>query len=235
MKHGSMPMSHLSRSLRLLVVTVVVGCAPVVESVAPAGVTAGAAADPALVIQGLEARLLDEPLRLRFRVSSEGAFSAAIEGALRIMPDSAELIGDGTFGGAPVSLQLVTADDSVRVRSPQRSFSEPAPPALREALVIGLVRMGVLHNLARLTGGALPDHAEGGVREWVELREVRRDTAAGEAGTEALRFDIHVSGARMAEALLLVDTNTGLPVRREQVVSFPGGSMTVVEEYEVER
>ncbi|MBA2670696.1 MAG: hypothetical protein H0U67_10020, partial [Gemmatimonadetes bacterium] len=48
-----------------------------------------------------------------------------------------------------------------------------------------------------------------------------------------VRFDIHVSGTRIAEAVLWIHRTTGVPVRREQVVNFPGGSMSVVEEYDI--
>jgi hypothetical protein len=59
-----------------------------------------------------------------------------------------------------------------------RRFHADAPAGLTEALVLGFTRMGILHNLARLTRGAAPDHADGGVREWVEVRDVHVVPAA---------------------------------------------------------
>jgi hypothetical protein len=49
----------------------------------------------------------------------------------------------------------------------------------------------------------------------------------------ALRFVIYVSWERVAEATLWLDPDSGLPVRREQVVAFPGGSMRVIESYDL--
>jgi hypothetical protein len=43
-----------------------------------------------------------------------------------------------------------------------------------------------------------------------------------------------VSGTHTADAVLWIDVSTLLPVRREQIVRFPGGSMTVVEHFEPE-
>jgi hypothetical protein len=48
----------------------------------------------------------------------------------------------------------------------------------------------------------------------------------------ALRFSIHVSGQHVADATLWIDAVSGLPVYREQTVTFPGGRMLVTESYE---
>ena len=48
------------------------------------------------------------------------------------------------------------------------------PPALNEAIVIGLTRMGHLHNIAVLTGGLPPDHSDGGAADWVRVANFAR-------------------------------------------------------------
>ncbi|MBA2669321.1 MAG: hypothetical protein H0U67_02995 [Gemmatimonadetes bacterium] len=190
--------------------------------------------EPAAIIEALEARLLSDPVHLRYRVTASGAFAAELDGMLDLSAHESQLSANGTFGDSPVSLHLAADSDSMRIESPQGAKSESTPHRLRESLAIGLVRMGVLHNLARLTGGSAPDRAGGGVREWVELREIRADTTvAPHIDWVGVRFDIHVSGTRTAEAVLWIHRTTGVPVRREQVVSFPGGSMSVVEEYDI--
>jgi hypothetical protein len=191
--------------------------------------------EPAAIIAALEARLLAEPFHLRYRVTSSGAFVAQLDGMLHLS-DQSHLSAAGFFGDSPVEVRLMEHADSLRIESPRGTLSESTPPRLREALAIGLVRMGVLHNLARLTGGLAPDRAGGGVREWLELRDIRADTASAPYDEwMGVRFEIYVSGARAAEAVLWFDRATGLPVRREQVVSFPGGAMRVVEEYDIGR
>jgi carbonic anhydrase len=190
--------------------------------------------EAAALLASAEARLLSNPMDLRFRVTAEGAFAAELEGVLRIDGHAVFLAADGGFGGAPVRLQLRAEGDSMRIVSPRGDSVASTPPQLREALVIGFTRMGILHNLARLTGGLEPDRAGGGVREWVEVQQVRLDLGAAAAGEIAVRFDIHVGGARTAEATLWFDADTGAPIRREQVVRFPGGEMRVEERYEVQ-
>lgn len=184
----------------------------------------------------LEERLLRaEPLRLRYTITAEGAFAASLSGTLHLAEGSqADLSATGTFGGAPVRLHLRSDGRRMDGGSEERTFAAEASPHLREALIIGLTRMGLLHNLARLTAGAPPDHAAGGVQEWVQVGEVSGgdERAAEQPEQMELRFLIFVSGERSAEATLGIDRRSGLPARREQVVDFPTGTMRVVEEYE---
>jgi hypothetical protein len=230
---GGSWMALLTAAARVLPLLVLTSCSVAAGGTNGPGLAIEPGQEPAAIIEALEARLLSEPVRLRYRVTSSGAFAAELDGILDLSDHSSQLSASGTFGDSPVSLHLAAGSDSMRIESPQGARSEPTPPQLRQSLAIGLVRMGVLHNLARLTGGLAPDHADGGVREWVELREIRADTAdAPHTEWLGLRFDIHVSGTRTAEATLWIHRTTGLPMRREQVVRFPGGSMSVVEEYD---
>jgi len=184
---------------------------------------------------GLEAHLLRErPLRLGFQITAEGAIGASLGGTLTLGEDGGvELLAAGRFRDEPVRLTLRSDGERLVGGSGEREFSIESPPALHEALVLGLTRMGLLHNLAVLVGGAPPDRAEGGVRAWVQVEEVSRECgdALGADGGEALCFAVVVSGSRVGRATLVVDSRTGLPLRREQTVQFPGGEMRVIEEY----
>ncbi|HSJ24329.1 MAG TPA: hypothetical protein VK929_06670 [Longimicrobiales bacterium] len=200
--------------------------------------TPGSTSAPPADVPAVEARLLNATsLELRFRVTSAGAFTADLAGTLRLEQDPAgpqrvELAADGTFGEDAVTVRLDAAGDTMAGGAAQRRFSEPVPDALWPALALGLTRMGILHNLARLTAGLPPDHASGGVAEWVELSDVRQDEEASDDARVAWRFDIIVAGSRTAEATLWLDRATGLPLERRQVVTFPGGEMTVTETYD---
>jgi hypothetical protein len=83
--------------------------------------------------------------------------------------------------------------------------------------------MGVLHNLARLTEAAPPDHSEGGVREGVTVGGFAADS-------EGISFDLMVDGEPVGSATLQLDEN-GLPSVRRQSVTFPDGEMVVTETY----
>jgi len=187
----------------------------------------------------MEDRLVTGPvISGRFTVSADGAFFASLQGALEMShADGTELKAAGIFGEDSVTLYLRSDGRIMEGGNAGRKFEEHSPAGLTEALLLGLTRMGILHNLARLAGGAVPDRADGGVREWVEVRDVEFAPAAGpeELRSEltALRFLIYVSGEQVAEATLWLDPDSGLPVRREQVVAFPGGPMRVTETYDL--
>ena len=114
-----------------------------------------------------------------------------------------------------------------------KTFDQPAPPQLHQAICYGFTRMGTLHNLARLSFGSPPDHAEGGAAEWVTVSGF----TWGEPGrlhgrpATALQFRIAVAGSRDHEATLWLDEETGRPLRRRQTTNFADGPMFVDERY----
>jgi hypothetical protein len=210
--------------LPLLAAVVCVGCSRVEEhdlDQQPAGT----------VFAALESRLLDAGvLLMRYRAEAMGAVEANIEGELEIRNgDTVVLSGSGSFGGVPLELYLAAADDTLRGGSGATSFEQATPADVKASLVLGLTRMGIMHNLARLSSGQPPDQADGGVAEWV--RVVNLAWRPGER-VPTLAFDIEVQEQPVAEATLALDGD-GLPVRRVQQVRFPGGSMRVTEEYEI--
>lgn len=199
--------------------------------VVPISTAEEAAAGAEAAFAALEERLLSAPVAMRFHITSEGAFASELAGTLRMEGDVARLEARGTFGADSARLHLAADADSVRGGNGERIFAGPTPPALREALALGLTRMGLLHNLARLVAASPPDHAEGGAGEWVGT-EGHAWVEGGEAGE--MRFGIVVDGTDVAEATLRLDPATGLPAVRTQTVRFPGGEMRVVERYEWE-
>jgi len=203
-----------------------------------AGVSActGGEAPPgevAVSMEALEARLAESttPLHLPFRVEAGGAIEAAVTGDLFLGAEGeARLQAEGSFAGGPLDVLLVS--DGTSMRWTGQETPVPSPPGLRDALVVGLTRMGILHNLARLTAGAPPDHMDGGVREWVR---VESDTAgaapqAMEAGPSLTRA-IVVAGTPSGSFRLVFGPDGIAPRVRRQGVDFPQGRMEVVERY----
>jgi hypothetical protein len=99
--------------------------------------------------------------------------------------------------------------------------------------VLGLIRMGVTHNLAQLVAWEFVDHHDGDPDAWVEARDVVAGEIEIREGRQLrpVRFTVVVSGKESAEATLWLDEEDGLPVLREQTVEFDEGSMTVVERF----
>ena len=135
---------------------------------------------------------------------------------------------------APATLRLVSDGERMTGgRSSEIGFDTTTPPALREAFAIGLTRMGVLHNLARLYTGNPPDHADGGIDDWVQVHsfEWLEPEVVARKLTRPMHFTIRIDGEDTAEATLYLQRETGLPLRRVQTVRFAGGLMTIDERY----
>lgn len=187
----------------------------------------GAAPEPADAFRAAEERLLEATdSRVDFRVTSTGAFESDLTGRLVLGGEGrARLEAEGTFGDQEQTLLLVSDGERMRITNGEDTVTASTPPHLEEALIVGLTRMGILHNLARLVEAAPPDHADGDVREWVRTRSFRR----GERGS--VGYDIEVDGRASGSAMLFLSPGTRLPGERRQTVEFPEGEMRVTEIY----
>jgi hypothetical protein len=166
-----------------------------------------------------------------FEVEATGAMEAELTGDLFLGPEgAARLEARGSFAGREVDVRAVS--DGERLIWSGAPGPVPTPEGLRDALVVGLTRMGILHNVARLTAGAPPDHMEGGVREWVV---VSPDTAGAAPAPglmgEGLARAIIVDGVPSGAFRLSFDETGRLPRIRRQGVDFPEGRMEVTERY----
>jgi hypothetical protein len=238
----------------LLLVVVATGCArpstpdPVepnpseAEPTAPPDVGSAAVVpvDPSEALADVEETLLRFDFVLRFDIEAEGAVTSHLVGELRSRGETMSLRARGTFGDDVVELSLECDGERLRGSNGTTKLDLPQPVALEEAMVIGLTRMGLLHNLAVLIGARPPDHGEGGAREWVRAEEIASGALTGpEAPSEAVRreplqamsFRVVVAEHHAGDATLWWDPASKLPIERHQVVRFPGGEMRVRESY----
>lgn len=214
-------------ALPLLVGLLLAGCASSQPLDSPA------TEDAADALAALETHLLTTPGAVTYHITSGGVFESDLTGMLEMTGDYVGLTAEGDFGGIATQLQLTVLDDEVEMVVGGEKTRVTRPPALREVVVLGMTRMGLFHNLARLTVATLPDHAEGGVDGWIETHSATWGPTAEVEGVEAraLRFALRVAGTEATEATLWLDTATGLPVRRDETTDYPGGTMTLVERY----
>jgi len=184
----------------------------------------------------LESRLLEvESLQIQFVVVSEGAVESQLRGAVALLGGGAlSLSADGQFAGQPQALRLSADGQQLVVGEAPGAAPVAQPPGLVESVIVGFTRMGILHNLARLTGGATPDHMEAGVREWVTVDSLSWGAPETVEGRSArpLDFVIRVEGEAIGSARLFIDDESDLPLNRQQTVRFPDGDLIVTESYE---
>ncbi|MEM6292823.1 MAG: hypothetical protein AAGA54_16230 [Myxococcota bacterium] len=236
------------RSALLGVCGLWLGCA---SSTAPVAPTAPASAtapepteaapaeqvDPAARLDALEASLLSQTVRLRFAVQSTGVVEAQFVGALAMDGQAVELRAAGSFAGTPVELRFEADGARMTGTGGARDFDLPQPAGLRDAIAIGLVRMGLLHTLAVLSAGMPPDHADGDVRSWLSrtVQPGAPTVAVMEPAHDALPADpitfvTAVEGEDALTATLWFDD--GVPVERQQQTRFPDGTMDVQESFD---
>lgn len=186
--------------------------------------------EPAAALADLEARLLAATgVSASCTITSTGAVESEVKVVLELgQPGGDRLDVVGRFGGTRRLGRMEQSGSQTTVFLTS-SGSEPmartvdSPPEVRRALVVGLTRMGLLHNVSTLLGGKLPDHSEGGVEEWVTTTNHR--WTAG----DTLTFDLSVDGAEAATAAITFDSE-GWPIRRTQRVAFEEGAMEVEEQ-----
>ena len=215
---------HRKSSLGPLVLLVVTGCSFGEER---------PELDP---VRKLELRLLRaERVHIEYALRSEGALESSATGTLQLLPAKRiEWTSEGSFAGRAVFPELRSNGTRVRYGTENREFDKVEPPFLRQAIVIGVTRMGLLHNQVRMVWSQLPDHAEGGLSTWLDITEpdLGAPELLDEGSAAPLRFGLLVDGRKTADVTLWLDTETGLPRRRDQVVDFSGGeSMQVTETY----
>lgn len=184
----------------------------------------------------LEARLLQaRQVRIEAHIEASGAVQAALDGFIELRDrNRARYSYRGTLAGKPVVVGYDAADSTVKLDSGGQSRQVPLPPESNRALLLGLMRMGLLHNIVRGTELQGPDHAGGGLAAWAALDNFRPMTFAqdGEfAGMPSLGFELLVNDVLSAGVQLWLDSDTGLPRRREQTVPLASGEMKVVETY----
>ena len=179
-------------------------------------------------LSDLEDRLLQaRRLDLDFDVRASGAFTAELHGRLSMdASGSLQMSAQGSFGDANAQIAWEAAEGRCRGRRNGETLFDLETPHLSEAILLGIMRMGVLHNLARLFAQSPPDHADTGIGDWLTVVNERSDA-------DTLHFDLDVAGQRAATIALSLDAG-GLPRTRRQKVEFPGGTMEVVEDYHFE-
>jgi hypothetical protein len=188
-------------------------------------------ADPEAAYRWLSTTLLAaSTVNIAVQCESSAPYPSLLTGTLTLgASNELALSMDGEFAGQTVNLRLRSTGGKL-TGGPRgdgdTSLDLATPPALREAVVAGLLGMGLLHNLALLSASMPPDHATGGVNEWLVTSnhtwDTGKDAVVDGRAARALSFDVSVGGEDVADATLWLDAATGLPVKRVIDVRFKG-------------
>jgi hypothetical protein len=226
------------RELTLVLTTIALGaCATQTNSPerSPAVEVVEVEQTPASEFEALQDRMIGaQRVEFEFEIDSEGALVSHFSGRVRWVRDGEfSVVATGEFVGVPQQLELRGDSTTLTtIVAGTERWTGARPPELIEAVVIGLTHMGLLHNLAVLTGGDPPDHADGGAHEWLGAGELEAGPTQqrGEVEAHSLEFAILVSGQAAGRTTLWLDAR-GLPIERQSAVEFPDGEMRVFERY----
>lgn len=210
--------------------------AAALAALAGVGGAAAQGEDPAALMAQLEARVLAAPrVRIDADIEARGLVNASLKGHSEMLErNRATLAFSGQFDGRDAVLGLSADGRLLKLNAGDKKKNEWVSPESNRALLVGLLRMGLLHNVARLRELQGPDHAQAGVAQWVVLDGFTPTTYAqvGElAGMPSFGFEVLVDGGLAGRGRLWLDPDTGLPRRRQLTVRFTQGEMTVVEDY----
>jgi len=177
-----------------------------------------------------------------FEIESKGENAAKLTGTLRLYDGNAlHLQSEGTFKGEGVQVLIDSRDaggtNRTITRGAQVNAHRDLPATrLREAVSLGLLRMGLLHNLATVSLDQPVDHESGGFGDYVKPiapKDGHSDNVNGES-CRRVDFGIEVGGRQVGDASVCVSDLTGLPLHRRQTVHFPKGDMVVSETFKWE-
>lgn len=172
-----------------------------------------------------------ECFEIDWTARAHGAVPCDIAGHHRIEPRAHRVAIEyaGTFAGTPVRSTLRANADSMWTGAK----AQAVPADLTHAILYGIARMGVLHNIANLVQGAPPEHAAGGIEQWLVGEAIRCDGVEYVGGVRCwvLQMDLRIEGTRVADTRGWYDADTLMPVRREVNVNAGGIRFTDIEVY----
>lgn len=175
----------------------------------------------------LEARLLAaESLALSGTAIAQGVVTAELDFSLHATKAGwVDFRIQGLFMSETVDRRF-TSNSEVQCVAEVAESRRVTAPYLWEALILGLTRMGIMHNMALLVNGSGPDFADEGLHNVVGFQSFANLDELG-----AIAWQVVFRGQPTAMAHLWI--RDGLPTRREQRVSFAEGDMRVDEAYHV--
>lgn len=212
---------------------------------------AGDYRSPKEVFDKMEANLMKiKNRRVKFRIEATGALTGTFEGEILFKKGSVmDYRTSGKFLGKDHRLFLLCDGSKLRggsSSSEKSPFEMDAPAGLRPGILIGMSRMGLMHNIARLAGNKPPDRIDGSVYQWLAVQNPayakenppdsplpRAELKQKDKKLIVVFYKLGVENEKNAgDVELWIDKKTNLPTFRTITVHFPQGDMFVTEKYE---
>ena len=192
--------------------------------------------EPDQLVKKLEARLIAaRHVAIEATVQAEGLVSGKLAGRSEWQErNRASANYRGQLGGKAAELKLASDGRVLELRGSEQVRREAPGKESNRAELVGFVRMGLVHNLVRLSSAQAPEHGAGGLEDWLVLDAFRPMTYAQDGdlqGAMSFGYDLLVADAVVGSVRLWLDPATGLPRRRLVIIASPQGESRVTEDY----
>jgi hypothetical protein len=160
----------------------------------------------------MEEALVSRPVQGKTISHAEGSVNADVESTLTIGADT-KIAYKGNVMGKDV--------DS--------TWEHPTTPELRDAILIGMTRMGLLHNVVLFTRDRPPANVEGHVRESLIAHDFAKAPGGG------IAYKLRVGNREMGEGVVKINSKSHYPMSRKLTAHLDNGDMRVSETYQLTR
>jgi len=158
----------------------------------------------------MEEALLAQPVTGKTFSHAEGSVQVDLESTITVGPDT-KVVYKGNVMGKDV--------DS--------TWEHPTTPELRDAMLIGITRMGLMQNIVLFTRDRPPANVEGHIREALTAH----DFAKAPGG--AISYKLKAGNREMADAVIKINSKSHYPMSRKMTVHLDNGDMKVSETYQL--
>lgn len=158
----------------------------------------------------MEAALIAQPVKGKVFSHAEGSVTSDVESTLTVGPDT-KVVYKGNVMGKDV--------DS--------TWEHPTTPELRDAILIGISRMGLLHNVVLFSRERPPANVEGHIREALTAHDFSKAPGGG------IAYKLRAGNREMADAVIKINSKTHYPMSRKMTTHLDNGDMRVSETYQL--
>jgi hypothetical protein len=160
----------------------------------------------------MEEAILSQPLQGKTVSHAEGSVKVDVEATLTVGSDT-----------------KISYKGNVMGRDVDKTWENPTTPDLRDAILLGITRMGLTHNLVLFTSDRPPANVEGHIRQALTPHDFAKASGGG------IAYKLRADNREMGEGVIKFNSKTHLPMSRKFTFHLDNGDMRVSESYQLTR
>jgi hypothetical protein len=121
----------------------------------------------------------------------------------------------------------ITYKGNVMGKDVDSTWEHATTPELRDAILIGITRMGLLQNVVLFSRERPPANVEGHIREALTAHDFAKVPGGG------ISYKLRAGNREMADAVIKINSKTHYPMSRKMTTHLDTGDMKVSETYQL--